>query len=107
MRQYKHWANLNEEGKKLYGEIFPNGEVPVLSFVPQTAKLEGVEKPERVFIIYWDELTEEQKEMLLTRFSKRSGVSKEVIKAEIEKTGLPLREKYTAGSGTNHLGLLI
>jgi len=47
-RRFRHWAYLNEKGRKLYGEIFPDGQVPLLSMIPQMAQLGGSEPPQRV-----------------------------------------------------------
>jgi len=103
--QYSTWAYLNDEGKKLWGEIFPNGEVPIRSILTQEASLEGIKESERVFIVAWEELTDQQKTAILERLSKKSGASKEVIFRDIQKIGLPLREKYTNGAGTTRPGL--
>lgn len=106
MRQYKTWANLNDEGKKVWGDIFPDGEVPVRSIIAQPARLEGAGE-ERVFIVEWRDLNSGQQDAILERLSKKSGAPKEVILQDILKIGLPLREKYTNGSGTTRLGLFI
>jgi hypothetical protein len=106
MRQYKTWVFLNAEGKQIWGDIFSNGEVPVRSIITQPAHLEGA-GDERVFIVEWTELTPEQQNAILERLSKKSGASKDVILKDIQKIGLPLRDKYTNGAGTTRLGLFI
>ena len=40
-RRLKHWANLNDEGQKLYGKIWENGTAPVVSMIPTWFKIEG------------------------------------------------------------------
>lgn len=65
MRKYRTWACLNAEGKPLFGDIFPNGEVPVQSIMPQHAKLEGVDGIDKVFLIDWKVLTAQQQDALL------------------------------------------
>jgi hypothetical protein len=105
LRKYKTWACLNEEGKKVWGDIFPDGEIPVQSIIAQAATLEGIDKAERVFLVDWKELAPQQQEAVLEKLCKRSGASKNVILKDIQKIGLPLREKYTDSCGTTRLEL--
>ncbi len=107
MRKYRTWAYLNDEGKAVWGDVFPDGEVPVQSIIAQSATLEGVDKAERVFLVDWKELTAQQQDAVLEKLSKRSGARKDVILRDVLKIGLPLREKYTEGCGTTRLGLFI
>jgi len=106
-RQYDTWAYLNDEGKRIWGDLFPTGEVPVRSIIAQPADLEGIKEPEMVFLVEWKDLTEEQKDGILTRLSKKSGAPKDIILKNILKSGLPLRAQYTDGAGTRRLGLLL
>jgi len=107
LRKYRTWAYLNAEGKAVWGDVFPDGEVPVQSIIAQHAALEGIDKTERVFLLDWKELTAQQQDAVLEKLSKRSGARKEVILKDVLKVGLPLREKYTEGCGTSRLGLFI
>lgn len=107
MRKYQTWAYLNAEGKAVWGDVFPDGEVPVQSIIAQPATLEGIDKTERVFLVDWEELTAQQQNAVLEKLSKRSGARKDVILKDVLKIGLPLREKYTEGCGTSRLGLFI
>ena len=99
------WVHLNEEGKKLYGTIFPDGVVPVRSPIPTTMVLGG--KLQRAFFVNLKELSERQVEALIELLSKRFSAPKNVVKKQIEKDGLPLRANLTSGSGTDQIGLLI
>ena len=49
LRKYRTWAYLNAEGKKIWGGVFPYGEVPIQSMIARVATLEGVDGVERVF----------------------------------------------------------
>jgi len=104
-RKFRHWAYLNHEGTKKYGMIYPNGEVPVISMVPGYQKLEGIEGPQKCFMIHLEELTKLQFEKIILMFHEQSGISKKIIEKEIRKHGLPLRAEFTSGSGTNQPGL--
>lgn len=105
MRRYRTWACLNAEGKALFGDVFPDGEVPVQSIMPQHAKLEGIDGTDKVFLIDWKELTTQQQDAILEKISRKSGANKEAILKEILKVGLPLREKLAEGGGTIRLEL--
>jgi hypothetical protein len=42
---------LNAEGKKVWGDVFPDGEVLIQSIIAQTATLEGIARVEKVFLV--------------------------------------------------------
>jgi hypothetical protein len=107
LRKYKTWASLNAEGKAVWGDVFPDGEVPIQSIIAQSATLEGIETTERVFLVDWNELTGKQQDTILEKTSRRSGAAKDVILKDVLRIGLPLREKYTDSCGTTRLGLFI
>ena len=106
-RRFKHWAYLNEDGMKLFGEVFPDKTVPVLSMICKTGSVGEPENIVDFFTVQWDELTEDQRDSILSILSKKFGVKKYEIKGQIEEIGLPLRKSLTNGSGTNHPGLFI
>jgi len=105
MKKYRTWAYLNAEGKSVWGDVFPDGEVPIQSIIAQPATLEGVDRVERIFLVDWKELTAQQQNAVLEKISKRSGASKGTVLRDILKVGLPLRAKYTEGCGTSRLEL--
>lgn len=105
MKKYRTWAFLNSEGKTVWGNVFPEGEVPIQSIIAQSATLDCIDGTERVFLVDWKELTVQQQDAILEKLSKRSGVSKEIILEDVLKVGLPLRKKYTEGCATSRLEL--
>ena len=106
-RRFGHWAYLNEEGKKLYGKIFPDGQVPVLSMVPQMAKLGESETPERVYMVYVEDLSEEQFKAIVDLIVEKFKAPRSAVEAEFRKNGIPLRETFVSGAGTNHPGFFV
>ena len=94
------WACLNDEGKKVWGEIFPDSKIPVTSMVFQETKLGPgpASKRERVVLVAWGLLSKEQKDAILAKISARSGAPKDQILSDILKIGLPLRESLTTGT---------
>jgi len=108
MRKFKHWAYLNQEGMKIWGDIFPDKTVPVLSMIPQYGPLGSPDSPpQRYFLVQLDELTEDQLNAVLDILSEKFKAPQEDIRKEFMERGLPLRQSLTNGSGTNHPGLFI
>jgi hypothetical protein len=99
LRKYQTWAYLNADGKLLWGEVFPDGEVPILSITAQAASLTGIAGSERVFLVDWTAITSQQQDAILEKLGKRTGGSKDFIIKNILKVGLPLRERLTEGGG--------
>lgn len=105
MRKFKHWAWLNPEGMEQFGDAFPDKRVPVLSMIPKYGPLGRSESPpEHYFIVQWDELEEEAKEIILDLLSEKFGATRGEIKGQVVEIGLPLRESLTNGAGTDHPG---
>jgi hypothetical protein len=91
------WASLNDEGKKVWGDIFPDGKIPVNSMSFQETKL-GPGKRERVVLVAWNLLSKEKKDAILAKISEKSGAPKDQILNDILRIGLPLRESLTTGT---------
>lgn len=111
--KYKFWAILNKEGKELYGDIFPNSIVPIKDvLMPQKAKLTDNDGQtvfvEKVYRIDWKLLTEKQREECVKIVAEKNKILDCIIKSEFERLGfIPLREKYTCGSGTTETRLFM
>ena len=84
-------ALLNDEGKKLWGYVFPNGEVPVKGINSFNAHIEGLEEKMQVYLVDWAALSEEERDLILEHLKYRFGDSKAAVETEILKKGLPLR----------------
>lgn len=103
-RRFKHWAYLNEEGMELFGDVFPDKIVPVVSILHRRGPLGAPDNIEDYFVVQWDELTDEQKDGILETLGKKFKVTKGQIKGQIAEMGMPLRKSLTYGSGSNHPG---
>jgi predicted Fe-S protein YdhL (DUF1289 family) len=88
-------ASLNDEGRRIWGYVFPDGEVPVMTMGPQEASVEGLGKMQ-MYIVNWNALTDEQKKLIINHLKERFNSSEEVVKAEIQKSGLPLRAELVS-----------
>lgn len=93
---------------EIWGEVFPDRMVPVVSMVARYGPLGSPDAPpEYYFKVEWDELTEAQEEEILALLASKFGVTKDGIKSQVAEIGLPLRKSLTNGSGTNHPGLFL
>ena len=105
------WVCLNDEGKKVWGGIFPDGKVPVCSQFADAELSDKSQrsgwKTERVILVNWSALTEHQKISVLRKISAKTGADETVILKDLEKIGLPLRESYTTGTVANELRFFI
>ena len=106
-RKFKHWAHLNEEGKETWGDIFPNGMIPVVSMIHRTGPLGEPDNIEDYFMVQWDEFSDEQKDETISIACEKFGCSPREFLKHVEEFGLPLRKSLTSGSGTNHPGLFV
>jgi hypothetical protein len=88
LRKYQTWAYLSAEGKTVWGDVFADGKIPIQSIIAQPASLEGITSRERVFLVDWKELTNQQQDAILGKISKRTGASKNVILKEVLKVCL-------------------
>ena len=106
-RKFKHWAYLNPEGMKMFGHIFPNRRVPVLSMIWKKGEVGETGNVIDFFTVQWNELTDEQRDNVLGILSDKFKVPILEIEKQILKVGMPLRRSLTNGSGTNHPGLFL
>jgi hypothetical protein len=105
--KYDTWATLNDEGKKEYGDIFPTGEVPIVSIVGVQMQTGPESEPELAYLIRQEELTDDQLDKLLTMLSEKFNAPKKAIKAEMEKNRIPIRAKFTNCAGTTKMGMFL
>lgn len=90
-------ALLNDEGKRIWGFAFPDGEIPVTGPGPSIAKVDGNAGPLEngtmfpAYMVAWDQLNTLQKTKILEYFKERFGGSPEDVLRQIEHDGLPLR----------------
>lgn len=102
--RFHHWTYLNDEGKKIYGSVFPDGTVPVVSMVPTVGKLGG--QAQSMFKVDLKQLSQNQIDALLDLMSRKFHAPRESIKKQLDKDGyIPLRQSLTSGSGTDQMGL--
>lgn len=104
-RRFKSWAHLNEGGLAIYGEIFPNGLVPIQSIMSQERILG--DQTSKAYMVFLPELTSDQLDKLVDIFQSKTRDPKDQIKAEILRMGLPIRVELTSGSSTDGLALFI
>jgi hypothetical protein len=106
-RRFKHWAYLNDEGKKIYGDIFPDGEIPIVSMMPRMAHLGGGDTPSPIYMIRVDDLTPEQFAKILDLLTEKFKAPREAMEKDFRENGIPLRLELTSGAGSNQIGLFL
>ncbi len=89
-------AHLNNEGKQKWGEVFPNGIIPVLTPFAKEAEIEETNQQFDVYMINWDMLTPVQRACIIQKLSKLFNTPEQEIEREILERGLPLQSKYVS-----------
>jgi hypothetical protein len=87
---FRTWAQLNLKGKEEWGDIFPDGKVPIKTLAAQKAKFGNGRDPESGFSIAWTELSISQQEAMLEKLSQQNGLTKEMILEKLSKNGLAI-----------------
>jgi hypothetical protein len=88
------WVTLNSEGMKIFGKIFPDKRVPLLSFIPSSEILWRPGYVECWYSVSWSDLSREQQEMLLTILQRGFRLDREKAKALITLMGVPIRGSH-------------
>ena len=106
---YMDWADLNDEGKKELGDIFPDGVFPIVSMIPILFEGPGLDFPERGYLVRASELTKDQIDKFVDRIAiKRGGEDlKEEIRKILLENNIPVREKFTCGTGTKRIHMYL
>lgn len=100
------WALLNEEGRRLWGDIFPDGQIPIQGIQTGLTELEGRGPNQRVRLIALEALTPEQYDKVTRRITEKfrpptldpelNDSFLENVRQEIRNMGLPLRDNLVA-----------
>jgi len=104
-RRFRHWAFLNAAGKKKFGDVFPDGLVPVVSMIPRFADVG--DHCEGVYLVFHDEMSEDQIRKFVEMLAGVFGALEAAVKAELLKDRVALRERYVDGAGTDGLPLFV
>ena len=96
--KYPMSAILNDEGMKLFGDIFPDKKIPVLTPLSGETKLEGVGKKQihLVNIALLRRVDEPTYQKLIKKLSEKFNAPMEAMDEEFNKHGLPLRAELVS-----------
>jgi len=102
------WAHLNEEGLKQWGDVFPDGKVPIRSIIPSKTTLVNIQpgdgnKEQDVYILNISALTPETFENLVQKIASKFNSPSVEVKKSLTETGTVLRTTLTSGAGTDDL----
>ncbi len=90
------WVVLNGRGRQVWGDVFPDGRVPIMHFGFEQVELEGCGST-RVALVNWAILSEDQRDLILSKLSLRFRESKRKLSDRVLRDGLPLLESCTTG----------
>ncbi len=99
------WAHLNAEGKRYWGDIFPDGKIPIQNIAAQQTRAKGLKGPESVFAIDWKALSEGQQQAILKKLTIQKDTLKQEVLKELQIVGLPLQRKHIQSMGTDRMQL--
>ena len=100
MTTFRAWAQLNLKGKEEWGDIFPDGKVPIKTLATQKAKFGSGRDPESVFSVDWTELSLSQQNAMLEKLSQQNGLTKEMTLEKLSKNGLAIGRSNFSCYGT-------
>lgn len=102
--KYPMSAILNDEGMKLFGEIFPDKRIPVLHPLSDEAELEGVGEKQiyLVNIALLRRVDETTYQKLIRKLSEKFKAPIEAMDAEFNEHGLPLRAELVSSVEIDH-----
>lgn len=99
--KYLDWCWLNKDGMKVFGKVFPDRCIPIVSMISIVFKHPKLENPQRAYLLKGKDLTEEQIVKLIDIISKNfEEPNEDKIRKEILNNRVPIRESITSGSGT-------
>jgi hypothetical protein len=87
-------AHLNEQGQQIFGQIFPDGLVPVLWVTSREVNIE--EGTTYAYMVDWDALTPTQRGMMIKHLAQKFKASEQVVEQQILLKGLPLRVGFVS-----------
>lgn len=101
--KYPVWVNLNKAGKKLFGDVFPDGQIPILieTALSFEAELEGVKK-QNIHLVNLKLLKntdEKTYQKLLNKLSLKFNTPNDELNKELMIQGLPLRAVLVSSIG--------
>ena len=108
-QQYASWADLNDEGVKEIGDIFPQRRVPIVSIIHISFEHPDFEETQTAYILNGKDLTEEQLNKLIEKTALKFGDEdkKEEIKQAILDNQIPVRTCLTSGGGTKNIHMFL
>jgi hypothetical protein len=85
----QRWVRLSLSGQKEWGDIFPNGRIPIHCISTQKITFETFADPESVMAVDCKQLTQMQMETILKQLNQLGAVSGDML-----KFGLPIPRSH-------------
>lgn len=97
--KYPVWANLNDKGLEAWGDVFPDGMIPIRVPVYQISELEGMEGVIEIHAVNLGLLDKDTKTKLYRKLADKFKVPIKIIQTNLEQSGLPLRRVHCRSVG--------
>lgn len=96
--KYPIAACLNVEGMKLFGDVFPDGLIPIFNPISGETEIEGIGRKQVhiVNIPLLRSVDEQAYQKMLDKLSKKFNVPREDMDKEFMTRGLPLRHELVS-----------
>lgn len=99
---------LNEEGKRLWGSVYPDGKVPLVSIIQELAELDGLSGKRAVYRVPLDSLSSKQFGSIVEVIATKNQVSLGLVRSDLESMGfVPIRAELVSGVGTTNLRMFL
>lgn len=89
-------AFLNDEGKKMWGAIFPDGMIPIQNPFPGPGILGSSGQRAQVYMVAWDDLTPGQRGQVINLLAEKFHAPVSDVENQILEKGMPLRASFVS-----------
>jgi len=102
------YGYLNDHGKMLYGNAFPDGKIPLTSILLESARLGNKPVREEIYRIDIKQMTEEQIDSVVKIVARSTNARTILVRASFVDLGfIPIRASLVATVSTDDLHLFV
>jgi len=91
----------NPERRAFWERVFGKDQVPIVSFVPQAAKLPGFDEPQLVYMLDLKAISEEQRGRLVEAIAEKFEIAADVVNDTLDEHGVPILMSDVSVSSTD------
>jgi len=102
------YGYLNEQGKMLYGDAFPDGRIPLTSILLESARLGNKPVREEIYRIDLQQMTEEQIDLVIKVVARSTNARTIVVRESFVSLGfIPIRASMVGSVSSTDLHLFV